>query len=73
MKDHFDVGLEIKVLDLLFENSLSKDQIASSLSDTTNTKNPATVVIDCNAHQQLKNKIVPSNSAIQWHQVSFQE
>ena len=69
MKDHFDVGLEIKVLDLLLENALLKDQIAlSSSSDTTNTKNPATVVIDRNAQQHLKNKIVPSNSAIRRHQ-----
>jgi len=38
MKDHFDAGLEIKVLDLLLENALLKNQIAS-LSDTTTMKN----------------------------------
>ena len=71
MKDSFDVGLEIKVLDLLLENSLLKDQIASSSLDTTNTKNPTTVVIDRNAQQHLKNEIVPSNSAIRRHQQSY--
>ena len=38
MKDHFDAGLEIKVLDLLLENALLKNQIAT-LSDTTTMKN----------------------------------
>lgn len=63
MKDHFDAGLEIKVLDLLLENALLKSQITSS-SGTTTMKNDTIVVIDRNAQQQqLKNEVVPCTAA----------
>ena len=51
MKDHFDAGLEIKVLDLLLENAQLKDQVAG--------KNA--VMIE---NAQLKNQAADTNAAV---------